>query len=113
MWYDMLNGKNIRKQEAYLRNILESGFKLDSKPKIEVSTMHASKGGERQKVMLITDMSYGPHNAMMQSQEGRDDEARVFYVAATRAKEELHIVRQTTKQYEYEPVFMAVRDSER
>ena len=113
MWYDMLNGKNIRKQEAYLRNILESGFKLDSKPKIEVSTMHASKGGERQKVMLITDMSYGPHNAMMQSQEGRDDEARVFYVAATRAKEELHIVRQTTKQYEYEPIFMAVRDSER
>ena len=63
--------------------------------------------------MLIADMSYGPHNAMMSSQEGRDDEARVFYVAATRAKEELHLVRQTTKQYEYEPIFMAVRDSER
>ena len=113
VWYDMLNGKNIRKQEAYLRNILESGFNLETKPRIEVSTIHASKGGERQKVMLIADMSYGPHNAMMSSQEGRDDEARVFYVAATRAKEELHLVRQTTKQYEYEPIFMAVRDSER
>ena len=112
LWYVMLNGKNIRKQEAYLRNILESGFKLDAKPRIEVSTIHASKGGERQKVMVIADMSLGPHKSMMQSQEGRDDEARVFYVAATRAKEELHIVRQTTKQYEYEPIFMAARDSE-
>ena len=36
MWYDMLNGKAIRKQEAYLRNILESGFKLDQDPKMEV-----------------------------------------------------------------------------
>tara|TARA_Y100001937_G_scaffold2501_1_gene3157 strand:- start:199 stop:1869 length:1671 start_codon:yes stop_codon:yes gene_type:complete len=113
MWYDMLNGKAIRKQEAYLRNILESGFKLDQDPKIEVSTMHASKGGERQKVMLISDLSYGPYNASVQSQEGRDDEARVFYVAATRAKEELHLIRQTSGQYEYEPLFIAEREREK
>ena len=113
MWYDMLNGKAIRKQEAYLRNILESGFKLDQDPKIEVSTMHASKGGERQKVMLISDLSYGPYNASVQSHEGRDDEARVFYVAATRAKEELHLIRQTSGQYEYEPLFIAEREREK
>ena len=104
-WYDMLNSKGLQKRINYLRAVMRSGNKLDSTPRIEVSTIHASKGGERQKVMLLTDLSYGPYSSYTDSQQGRDDEARVFYVGATRAKEELHIVHRTEGQFEYEPIF--------
>ena len=104
-WYDMINAKGFRNRINYLRSIMRSGNKLDDTPRIEVSTIHASKGGERQKVMLITDLSFGPYKSSTENQQGRDDEARVFYVGATRAKEELHIVHRTEGQFEYEPIF--------
>ena len=101
----MLNSKGLQNKIKYLRAVMRSGNKLDAVPRIEVSTIHASKGGERQKVMLLTDLSYGPYSSYIESQQGRDDEARVFYVGATRAKEELHIVHRTEGQFEYEPIF--------
>jgi len=58
-WYDVLNAKGIRKRIRYLRAVMRDGHKLDDKPRIEVSTIHASKGGERDNVMLLTDLSYG------------------------------------------------------
>ena len=109
-WYDMLNGKGLVKREKYLRSIMRSGNKLDTIPRIEVSTIHASKGGERDNVMLITDLSYGPYKASTENQQGRDDEARVFYVGATRAKKELHIIHRTEGQFEYEPIFFHERN---
>ena len=109
-WYDMLNGKGLRKRIPYLRSIMRSGNKLDAVPRIEVSTIHASKGGERDNVMLITDLSYGPYKSSTETQQGKDDEARVFYVGATRAKKELHIVHRTEGQYEYEPIFFYERN---
>ncbi len=110
-WYDMLNGKGLRKRIPYLRSIMRSGNKLDAVPRIEVSTIHASKGGERDNVMLITDLSYGPYKSSTETQQGKDDEARVFYVGATRAKKELHIVHRTEGQYEYEPIFFYERQA--
>ncbi len=110
-WYEMLNGKGLRKRIPYLRSIMRSGNKLDAVPRIEVSTIHASKGGERDNVMLITDLSYGPYKSSTETQQGKDDEARVFYVGATRAKKELHIVHRTEGQYEYEPIFFYERQA--
>ena len=110
-WYDMINAKGFKNRINYLRSIMRNGNKLDVKPRIEVSTIHASKGGERQKVMLITDLSFGPYKSSTANQQGRDDEARVFYVGATRAKEELHIVRRTEGQFEYEPIFFYEKQS--
>ena len=104
-WFDILNAKGFLKRIAYLRSIMRSGFKLESKPRIEVSTIHASKGGERQKVMLLTDLSMGPYKSYKESIQGRDDEARVFYVGATRAKEELYVIHRVDMQHEYEPIF--------
>jgi DNA helicase-2/ATP-dependent DNA helicase PcrA len=104
-WYDMLNSKGLQRRVTYLRSVMRSGNKLDAVPRIEVSTIHASKGGERQKVMLLTDLSFGPYSSYKESQQGRDDEARVFYVGATRAKEELYIIHRTEGQYEYDPIF--------
>ena len=111
VWYDMINAKGFKNRINYLRSIMRNGNKLDENPRIEVSTIHASKGGERQKVMLITDLSFGPYKSSTENQRGRDDEARVFYVGATRAKEELHIVHRTEGQFEYEPIFFYERQA--
>ena len=59
---------------------------------------------------LITDLSFGPYKSSTETQQGKDDEARVFYVGATRAKKELHIVHRTEGQYEYEPIFFHERN---
>jgi len=104
-WYDVLNAKGIKKKIIYLRQVMRDGHKLDEKPRIEVSTIHASKGGERDNVMLLTDLSYGPYKSSRDSQQGRDDELRVFYVGATRAKKKLVIIHTTEAQYEFEPIF--------
>ena len=110
-WYDVLNAKGLRKRINYLRAIMREGNKLDDTPRIEVSTIHASKGGERDNVMLLTDLSYGPYKSSTETQQGRDDEARVFYVGMTRAKQKLVIVRRTEAQFEYEPIFFHERRS--
>jgi len=110
-WYEILNAKGLRKRINYLRNIMRDGNKLDDTPRIEVSTIHASKGGERDNVMLLTDLSYGPYKSSTETQQGRDDEARVFYVGMTRAKKKLVIVRRTEAQFEYEPIFFHERQA--
>ena len=110
-WYDVLNAKGIRKRIRYLRAVMRDGHKLDDKPRIEVSTIHASKGGERDNVMLLTDLSYGPYKSSKDTQQGRDDELRVFYVGATRAKKKLIIVHTTEAQFEFEPIFFHERQA--
>ena len=110
-WYDVLNAKGIRKRIRYLRAVMRDGHKLDDKPRIEVSTIHASKGGERDNVMLLTDLSYGPYKSSKDTQQGRDDELRVFYVGATRAKKKLVIVHTTEAQFEFEPIFFHERQA--
>ena len=63
--------------------------KLNPSKNIKLSTIHASKGGEADNVMLLTDL---PRKADMGLSKKRDDERRVFYVGATRAKKSLHII---------------------
>ena len=54
--------------------------------------------------------AYARYMARKAKQQGKDDEARVFYVGATRAKKELHLVHRTEGQYEYEPIFFHERN---
>ena len=61
--------------------------------------------------MCIRDSSYGPYKSSTETQQGRDDEARVFYVGMTRAKKKLVIVRRTEAQFEYEPIFFHERQA--
>lgn len=62
---------------------------LDSAPTIRLSTIHAAKGHEADRVILLTDMT----SRVQQTAESEpDDEIRVFYVGMTRAKRVLDIV---------------------
>tara|TARA_R110002020_G_scaffold200213_2_gene402312 strand:+ start:2977 stop:4482 length:1506 start_codon:yes stop_codon:yes gene_type:complete len=88
--WDVAFDKVGNRDKEYLRAIEQrngSDLKLD--PKINLSTIHAAKGGEAQNVMLLTDLTRKTQESMEQNP---DDESRVFYVGITRAKESLHIV---------------------
>lgn len=64
-----------------------------SAPRIRISTIHGAKGGEAENVMLFTDMARRTYDSSLSEP---DDERRVFYVGATRAKESLVVVRPRT-----------------
>ena len=66
-----------------------NGEQLNKKPRIELSTIHAAKGGESQNVVLLTDLT---KTTMEGYERNPDDENRLFYVGATRTKQHLHIV---------------------
>lgn len=96
VWFDALRKIPLDKREYYL-SILRSGYRLQDKPLIQINTIHGVKGGEADNVVLMTDMTTRSYNSM---QLNADNEHRVFYVGATRARENLHIIQpQTIRGY--------------
>jgi superfamily I DNA/RNA helicase len=95
-WQYALEKINIQ-DRAYLMRLGLGDDDITKKPRIKISTIHAAKGGECDNVLLTTDMNIKTYNSY---QKDSDDEQRVFYVGATRAKEELHVLLpQTTMHF--------------
>ena len=94
IWYEAFDNAGQTKVN-YLRKMRKNGEKLNEKPRIELSTIHAAKGGEATNVVLLTDLT---ENTMRSYERNPDDENRLFYVGATRTKENLHIIE--PKKYE-------------
>jgi len=92
-WMTMLRGIAADERE-YLRSCLRNGEKFSEKPRISISTIHQSKGGEADNVALITDMG-----RLSWENSHTDEENRVWYVAVTRARESLSIVRPRGLRY--------------
>lgn len=66
----------------------------DSEDKITLSTVHQAKGLEW-KVVFVISVNHGDFPNYLALKEGNlDEEERLFYVAITRAKDELYIVYQ-------------------
>lgn len=75
--------------KVYVLSLLNNDEEIDLKPRIKVSTIHGAKGGEADNVLLLTDLTKKVEEGYRLNP---DDERRVFYVGATRAKQSLHIV---------------------
>ena len=88
VWYEAFDDAGQTKVD-YLRKMRANGEKLNEKPRIELSTIHGAKGGEAENVVLLTDLT---QNTMKGYERDPDDENRLFYVGATRTKENLHII---------------------
>jgi DNA helicase-2/ATP-dependent DNA helicase PcrA len=86
-WMKMLKGIAPDERE-YLRSCMRNGEKFSDKPRINISTIHQSKGGEADNVVLTPDMG-----KLSWENSHKDEENRVWYVAVTRARENLMIVR--------------------
>lgn len=85
-----------RQTKQYFIQCLKRKESILRAPRIVLSTIHGAKGGEATNVALLTDMSYASYEEM---QNDPDNETRVFYVGATRAKENLYIVEPKTNLY--------------
>ena len=95
IWHVALDRISDEEKEYFL-SALRQGEALNGEPRIMISTIHGSKGGEADNVLLITDISPKTYDSY---QENQDDELRVFYVAATRTKKNLHIITPRTQRY--------------
>ena len=92
-WFKVMNLMPVSKSN-YFRIFLENGYKFRDEPKIKISTIHQAKGGEADNVILLTDMSHTTFQNV-----NSEDEHRVWYVAVSRCKKNLIIVREQTNKY--------------
>lgn len=76
---------------SYILAVRRNGERIlhNADPRIRVSTIHASKGGEADHVVLMTECAARTWDEYERNPE---NEARVWYVAATRARKRLTIV---------------------
>ena len=83
-------------ERTYIEALERRGENIIQPPRIKLSTIHRMKGGEDENVALYL----GSTKAAALSHHP-DDEHRVFYVGATRTKENLHII-ESGRKYRYE-----------
>jgi len=95
-WYEALIIP--RHEEQYYRNCLRKQRRLNDRPKIKVSTIHGSKGGEADTVVVSPDISRAAQHEL-RTPSTRDNEHRVFYTAITRARRNLYILYPTGGRY--------------
>jgi superfamily I DNA/RNA helicase len=84
-----------------MQTLLERGDTLMEKSKIQLLTLHGSKGKECDNVCLFTDYGVEGQDEFIyrSAYENQDSEHRLFYVGTTRAKENLYIMQPTSDYY--------------
>ena len=92
---DKLNDWDPEKVD-YVNRLILNNTLLDE-PLINISTIHAVKGGEADNVIIMSDVSRG---VAKQLEWDEDSEHRCMYVAVSRAKKRVYILMPTTK-YNY------------
>jgi hypothetical protein len=85
----------------YIEKVLKKGFSILDKPHVHISTIHRVKGGQANRVILLSDTAKAADKAFTTN---NDDESRVFYTGITRTYEDLVVV-QPRKKYHYEGLF--------
>ena len=99
-WYDAFEEADLSERE-YIKNMLDNGEDLDAEPRIQVSTIHAAKGGEEDSVILCLDLAKLVKKSVKKSDNKHDEEHRVWYVGATRARNNLYMLKANSKNNEY------------
>ena len=99
-WYDIFSAEP--KEILYLRNLIGAGENLKERARIWLSTIHASKGGEEDNVILSLHQGSKVQNGIRLSVDKQDEEHRVWYVGITRARNNLYKLKAKKKLKEYE-----------
>ena len=100
-WYDAFVNADPN-QEFYIRSMLSNGEKLSEEPRIEVSTIHAAKGGECRNVILVLDNARKIRQSISVNVDKEDEEHRVWYVGVTRSMENLYLFKSKKERYGYQ-----------
>lgn len=87
-----------REQVAWARRVAERSGRvaLRERPRIVVGTIHSVKGGEADVVVAAPDLSAAAAREA-ETATGRDAMVRLWYVAATRAREELVVLSSSSR----------------
>jgi len=87
-WFDSMRKREMN-SFLYFKNIIDNFGQraLVERPKIWVGTIHSFKGGEADNVFVFPDLSPAAHDSLEAGEE--DPIGRLFYVAFTRAKQNL------------------------
>ena len=99
-WYNAFEEANLSERE-YIKNMLDNGEDLDAEPRIQVSTIHAAKGGEEDSVILCLDLARMVKKSVKKSDDKHDEEHRVWYVGSTRARNNLYMLKANNRNNEY------------
>jgi DNA helicase-2/ATP-dependent DNA helicase PcrA len=98
IWHEALTAIPAEEMEFYVA-AKRRGEKLAQQPRVHLSSIHGVKGGEADHVVLLPDMAY---RSFAEYQRDPDDEHRVAYVGASRAKQTLTILSpSSTRAYVY------------
>jgi superfamily I DNA/RNA helicase len=103
IWHVALDKISIEQRE-YLLAALKRGEKVDGEARIRINTIHSVKGGQADNVVLYMDMA---QRTYAEYKENPDDEARVWYVAITRAKSNFYAIYPKTANHY--PLDMIIR----
>ncbi len=99
-WYRVFS-KAPEKEVTYIRGMLENDETLNEPARIWLSTIHAIKGGEENNVVLSLHQGDKIQKAIKRSKDKADEEHRVWYVAITRARNNLYKLKSKIKRKEY------------
>lgn len=89
-WLDTKLNSQWSKTAAYaIRVGMREPLGLIEEPLLNVGTIHSTKGGEADVVILFPDVSPQGYREITESREGMDAAIRQFYVGMTRARETL------------------------
>jgi DNA helicase-2/ATP-dependent DNA helicase PcrA len=88
----------VEHAERYVYAVEKWGRDAVQKSNVRVGTIHSAKGSEATNVILSLGISRPIVNAR-QSQAGNDEEQRVFYVGATRARQRLILAHDRSSPY--------------
>jgi DNA helicase-2/ATP-dependent DNA helicase PcrA len=93
-WPALIDAVDFR--EAYKKY----GLRAIESPRVRIGTIHSAKGMEADNVVLLTTITHQVHRGM-EDRAGRDEEARLWYVGATRARTRLLIAREPDAKYQW------------
>lgn len=93
IWHQALERLPPEELQYMLRALKSGQSLLPGRARVRLSTIHGSKGGEADHVVLMRDMA---RRTFEEERLSPDDEARVWYVAVTRAREHLSVVAPST-----------------
>jgi superfamily I DNA/RNA helicase len=96
-WPEAIEASKQEKAAKWIDRVRRHGHDLATRPSVRLATIHAAKGLEADTVLLSTHSSRRVERGRESSTLRHNEECRVNYVAATRARSKLVIVEDGTR----------------
>jgi DNA helicase-2/ATP-dependent DNA helicase PcrA len=79
-------------KETIINNLTLVPEAIDYDNILKIDTIHAAKGKEVDNVLLVKNVTWKIVQSINNSMDGKDNEMRIHYVGATRARKNLFVV---------------------